>query len=91
MREGGRARHLKIALLEELWVSVTLRGRCYPAWLRGCVAAWLRGCMAACSVNQGACVTGAKKEKEKGSARMKPQMNEGGGTGECLKKRPYLE
>ena len=31
-------------------------------------------------------MTGAKKEKEKGSARMKPQMNEGGGTGECFKK-----
>lgn len=26
MREGGRAGHLKIAPLEEVWVSITLRG-----------------------------------------------------------------
>ena len=63
MREGGRARHLKIPPLEELWVPLPCVA---GVTLRGCVAAWLRGCMAACSVNQGACVTGAKKEKEKG-------------------------
>ena len=62
---------------------------CVAAWLRGCVAAWLRGCVAAwlrVPLTKVPAWQALKRRKRRGSTRMKPQMNEGGGTGECFKK-----